>query len=78
MAAARSGGILRYFKLECSLPVSILGDYGVADLSHVAMFSHFDCICVSDNLRLGLSAGGGGLNYRDVGGNVGLDIGISS
>ena len=41
--------------------MSILSGYGVADASHVAMFNHFDGICVSDNLRLGLSAGDGGL-----------------
>ena len=57
MAATRSGGFLRYFKLECSLPTSILSDYGVADVSYVAMFSNFDDICFSNNLRLGPSAG---------------------
>ena len=78
MAATRSGGFLRYFKLECSLPMSILSGYGVADASHVAMFSNFDGICVSDNVRLGPSAGDGGLNYYDVDGNGGSDIEISS
>ena len=46
--------------------------------SYVAMFSNFDGICVSDNRRLGLSAGDGGLNYQDVDGNGVPDIGISS
>ena len=31
MAVSRSGGFLRYFKLECSLPLSIFSGYGVAD-----------------------------------------------
>ena len=30
----------------------ILGGYGVADASHVAMFNNFDGTCVSDNRRL--------------------------
>ena len=42
------------------------------------MFSYFDGTCVSDNLRLGPSAGYEGLNHHDVDGNVGPDIGISS
>ena len=58
--------------------MSILSGYGAADASHAAMFSNFDGICVSDNLRLGPSAGDGGLNYRDVDGNGGPDVGISS
>ena len=37
--------------------------YGVADVSNIAMFSHFDGTCVSDNFRLRLSAGYGGLNH---------------
>ena len=78
MAATRSGGFLRCFKLEFSLPMSILSGCGVTDASHVAMFSNFDGMCVSDNLRLGPSAGDGGLNYHDVDGNGGPDIGISS
>ena len=75
MAATRSGGFLRYFKLECSLPMSILSGYGVADASHVAIFSNFDGICVSDNPRLRPSADDGGLNHHDVNGNGGLHIG---
>ena len=75
MAATKSDGFPRYFKLECSHPMSILGGYGVADASHVTMNSNFDGICVSDSLRLGLSACYGGLNYHDVDGNGGPDIG---
>ena len=30
------------------------------------MFSNFGGICVSDNIRLGPSAGDGGLNHHDV------------
>ena len=37
--------------------MSTLSGYVVADVSHVAMFSNFDGTCVSDNLRLGPSAG---------------------
>ena len=55
--------------------MSILSGYGVAEASHVARFSHFYGTCVSDNLRLGLSAGYGSLNHYDVDGNGGLDIG---
>ena len=29
MAATKNGGFLRYFKMECSLPMSILSGYGV-------------------------------------------------
>ena len=39
------------------------------------MFSNFDVICVSHNLRLGPPAGDGGLNYHDVDGNGGPGIG---
>ena len=42
------------------------------------MFSNFGGTCVSDNLRLGSSAGYGGLNHHNVDDNGGLDIGISS
>ena len=42
------------------------------------MFSNFGGTCVSDNLRLGPSAGYGGLNHHDVDGNSGHDIGTSS
>ena len=35
--------------------------YGVADMSHVAMFSSFGGTCVSDNLGLESSASHGGL-----------------
>ena len=42
------------------------------------MFSNFSGICVSDNLRLGPSAGYGGLNHHDVDGNGGPDIRTSS
>ena len=52
--------------------MSTLSGYGVADASHVAMFSNFGGTCVSDNLRLGPSAGYGGLNRHDVNGNGGL------
>ena len=58
--------------------MSILSGIGVADSSHVAMFGNFDGTCVSNNLRLGPSAGYGGLNHRDVDGNGGPDIGTSS
>ena len=58
--------------------MSILNCYGVADASHVAMFSNFGGTCVSDNLRLGLSAGYRGLNHHDIDGNGGPDIGTSS
>ena len=58
--------------------MSTLSDYGVADVSHVAMFSNFNGNCVSDNLRLGPSVGYGGLNHHDVDGNGGPDIGTSS
>ena len=52
--AATRSGFPRYFKLECSYSMSILGGYGVAGAGHVAMFSNFDGICVSDSLSLGL------------------------
>ena len=52
--------------------------YCVVAVSHVAMFSNFGGTCVSDNLRLGPSAGYVGLNHHDVDGNGGPDIGISS
>ena len=39
------------------------------------MFSNFYGTCVSDNLRLGPSAGYEGLNHHDVDGNDGPDIG---
>ena len=58
--------------------MSTLSGYGVADASHVAMFSNFGGTCVSENLRLGLSAGYEGLNHHDVDGNGGPDIGTSS
>ena len=41
MATTKSGGFLGYFKLECSHRMSILSGYGVAEASHVAMFSNF-------------------------------------
>ena len=75
MAATRSDCFLWYFKLECSHPMSILSGDGVADASHVDMFSNFDGICVSDNLRLVPSAGYGSLNHHNVDGNGGPDIG---
>ena len=55
--------------------MSTLSGYGVADASHVAMFSNFGGTCVHDNLRLGPSAGYGGLNHHAVDGNGGPDIG---
>ena len=58
--------------------MSTLSGYGVADVSHVSMFSNLGGTCVSDNLRLGPSAGYGGLNHHDVDGNGGPDIGTSS
>ena len=58
--------------------MSTLSGYGVVDVNHVAMFSNFGGTCVSDNLRLGPSAGYGGLNHHDVDGNGGPDIGTSS
>ena len=57
--------------------MSILSGYGVADASHVAMFSNFGGTCVSDNLRLRPSAGYVGLHH-DVDGSGGPDIGTSS
>ena len=42
------------------------------------MFSNFGGTCVSDNLRLGPSAGYEGLNHHDIDGNGGHDIGTSS
>ena len=58
--------------------MSIFSGYGVADASHVAMFSNFGGTCVSDNLRLGPSSGYEGLNHHDVDGNGDPDIGTSS
>ena len=58
--------------------MSTLSGYGVADVSHIAMFSNFGSTCVSDNLRLGLSAGYEGLNHLFVDGNGRPDIGTSS
>ena len=58
--------------------MSTFSGYAVADESHVAMFSNFGGTCVSDNLRLGSSAGYGDLNHHDAGGNGGPDIGTSS
>ena len=42
------------------------------------MFSNFGGTCISDNLRLGTSAGYRGLNRHDVDGNGNPDIGTSS
>ena len=42
--------------------MSTSSGYGVVDVSHVAMFSNYCGTFVSDNLRLGPSAGYGGLN----------------
>ena len=55
MAATRSDGFLRYFKLEWSVHFQCLSSVVMLLLmqNHVAMFSNFDGICVSDNLRLG-------------------------
>ena len=61
--------------MGCSLPMSSLSGYGIADTSHVAMFSNFGGTCVSDNLRLGPSVGYGDLNHHDADGSGGLDIG---
>ena len=58
--------------------MSTFSGYGVADASHVVMFSNFGGTCVSDNLRLRPSAGYEGLNHHDVDGNGGPDIGTSS
>ena len=58
--------------------MSTLSGYVVADASHVAMFSNFGGTYVSDNLRLGLSAGYGDLNHHDVVDNGGPGIGTSS
>ena len=52
MVATRNG-FLSNFKQDCSLQMSTLSGYGVADASHVAMFSNFDGTSVSDDLRLG-------------------------
>ena len=45
---------------------------------HAAMFHNIGGTCVSNNLRLGPSAGYGGLNHHNVDGNGGPDIGTSS
>ena len=58
--------------------MSTLSGYGVADVNYVPMFSNFGHICVSDNLRLGPSAGYEGVNHHDVDGNGSPDIGTSS
>ena len=58
--------------------MSTLSSSDVADASYVAMFSNFGGTCVSDNFRLGPSAGYGGLNHHDVDGNGGFGIGTSS
>ena len=58
--------------------MSTLSGYAVADVNYVPMFSNFVRICVSDNLRLGSSAGYEGLNHHDVDGNGGPDIGTTS
>ena len=55
--------------------MSTFSGYGVVDASHVAMFSNFGGTCVSENLRLGLSAGYECLNHHDVDGNGGLILG---
>ena len=47
----------------CSLSMSTTSG-GVTDVSHVAMFSYFDGTYVSDNLRLGSSAGYRSLNHQ--------------
>ena len=47
-------------------------------MNYVPMLSNFGRICVSDNLRLGPSAGYEGLNHHTVDGNGGPDIGSSS
>ena len=39
------------------------------------MFNNFDGTCVNDNLKLGPSAGYGGLNHYAVNDNGGPDIG---
>ena len=65
MGATRSGGFLRYFKLECSFPISTLNGHVVADVNHEPMFNNLDGTCVSDNLKLGSSTGYGGLNNHD-------------
>ena len=75
MAATRSCGFLRYFKLECLHTMSVFSGYSVADVSHVPIFSNFDGFCVSDNLRLGPCAGYVSLNHHDVDANSGVDIG---
>ena len=49
--------------------MSTLSGYGVANASYVAMFSNFGGTCVSDDLRLGPSAGYEGLNHHNVDGN---------
>ena len=50
--------------------MSTISGYGVADVSHVAMLSNFGGTCVSDKLRLGPSAGYGGLNHHNVCSNL--------
>ena len=58
--------------------MSTLSGYGVADVNYVPMFSNFGRIFVSDNLRLGPSAGYESLNHHDLDGNGDPDIGTSS
>ena len=48
--------------------------YGVADVSHVVMFSNFDGTC-SGNLRLGPSGSYETLYHHDIDGNGGPNIG---
>ena len=50
----------------CSLSMSTTSCYGVVDVIHVAMFSNFECIYVSDNVRLRYSASLGCFNLHDV------------
>ena len=58
--------------------ISTSTGYGVVDVSHVAVLSTFGDTYVSDNLRLGPSAGHGGLYHHNVDGNGGHDIGTAS
>ena len=64
MATAKSGGFLRYFKLECSLPMSTTS----GQLCSCVCSAILVALVSVGNLRLGPSAGYGGLNHHGVDG----------
>ena len=51
--------------------MSTTSGYSVIDVSSIVMLSNFCGTSVSDNFRLGPTAGYEGLNYHDVDGNGG-------